>query len=93
MSYFDSVIREIEAIDGCDRTKNRVLSVLKRHRSVIIGVIPLRSRDRFHAIDSLRNSEVPRHQHAAILAQRWGCSIATAYWWLRKSNERKPINK
>lgn len=84
---FEYLVREIESINGCERTKKRVLQILQRHRWVSIGVTPFKWRDRLELIEALKKSDTPRRQYARILSQRWGCSLTSAYRWLAIANQ------
>jgi len=84
MTVFATLLDEIDAIEGCPRTKRRVREVLARHcgERIQISDLALRARDR---ISTLRQLEGRSHtEKVHILVERWGVSRRTAERWVSR---------
>jgi hypothetical protein len=84
MSDFAALLAELDALDGCPRTKRRVRELLGRYagRRLFVSRFDLRAAERRDALRQLLSTS-PRDGLARLIVERWGVSPRTARYWVQ----------
>ena len=83
-SDFARLLRDLESLDGCPRTKRRFLALLARYagRELYFSQVELQREARAEALRSLARERYSRAERVRILAERWGVTRNAARRWV-----------
>ena len=86
MSEFSSLIQDIEGLEGCARTKRRVLNCLyaRASRQLYVSKWDLLNLERRKVARSLLDSGMSRAEAARALSARAGISLRSAQRWVAR---------
>jgi hypothetical protein len=87
---FTRLLMDIDALDGCQRTKRRVRDLLWRYSGLDIYVSrrALMRAERTEALQSLANGSYSRAERVRILSERWGVTVQMARRLVRNHESR-----
>ena len=81
---FNRLLLDLDALDGCPRTKRRVRDLLWRYSGLDLYVSrrALMRAERAEALQSLADGRYSRAERVRILSERWGVTRSTSRRWV-----------